>query len=93
MLSVLGRGSFSVVYKVKHWETNELYAMKAMEKDKIVNSDIYECIATEYAAMSTIKHPFVMRLEWAFQDEDHVYFVIELIEGGDLFYHLYEAHR
>lgn len=33
-------------------------------------------------------HPFIMKLQFSFQDENHLYFIMEFINGGELFYHL-----
>ena len=35
MLGVLGRGSFGSVHLVRHRQTQELYALKQIEKDRI----------------------------------------------------------
>ena len=38
--------------------------------------------------MTLIDHPFVVRLHYAFQTEDTLYFVTDFLNGGELFYHL-----
>lgn len=34
-------------------------------------------------------HPFIMKLEYAFQDLVNLYMVMEFVNGGELFYHLH----
>ena len=33
-------------------------------------------------------HPFIINLQFAFQDNEHLFFVIDLATGGDLRFHL-----
>ena len=35
-----------------------------------------------------INHPFIVKLHFAFQNQDRLYFVIDYLMGGELFYHL-----
>ena len=38
--------------------------------------------------MEKFSHPFIMKLQFSFQDEAHLYLIMEFINGGELFYHL-----
>lgn len=38
--------------------------------------------------LSSIKHPFLVNMIYAFQDRDNLYLVIDMMNGGDLRYHL-----
>jgi serine/threonine protein kinase len=33
-------------------------------------------------------HPFIMKLQFSFQDKEHLYLIMDFINGGELFYHL-----
>lgn len=35
-----------------------------------------------------MNHPFIVKLNWAFQTSDHLYLVMDLCSGGDLGTHL-----
>lgn len=38
--------------------------------------------------MERINHPFIVRLHFAFQTPKKLYFVMDFLNGGELFYHL-----
>ncbi len=38
-----------------------------------------------------MRHPFIANLQFAFQDKEHLYLGLDLLEGGDLRRHI--AHR
>lgn len=41
--------------------------------------------------MTMFDHPFIMKLEYAFQDINNLYMVMEFVNGGELFYHLHRC--
>jgi len=88
ILKVIGRGSFGKVFLVRHNKTSKLYAMKSIRKETFKNDkDKNNCII-ERVILEKLKSNFVVRLHYAFQTPDKVYFVIDYMKGGDLFYHL-----
>jgi serine/threonine protein kinase len=38
--------------------------------------------------LEKIKNPFIVDLHYAFQTEDKLYFVMDFLNGGELFWHL-----
>ena len=38
--------------------------------------------------MISVKHPFCLNLEYAFESKNYIGFVMEYCPGGELFYHL-----
>jgi serine/threonine protein kinase len=38
--------------------------------------------------LERIKSPFIVDLHYAFQTDDKLYFVMDFMNGGELFYHL-----
>ena len=64
--------------------------MKVVKKEMIFMTDNDEGIKAEREILTRFKHPFIMRLEYAFQDADRLYMVMEFVNGGELFYHLYQ---
>jgi len=43
--------------------------------------------------METISHPFLMKLHYAFQNATRLYFVMDYLPGGELFFHLRKERR
>lgn len=40
-----------------------------------------------------MNHPFIVKMEYAFQDSKHLYMVFEFMEGGELFQHLQNVRK
>ena len=66
MISVIGKGSFAKVVLVKKNDTNELYALKVMKKKHIKKKKQIKHVNTERNVLVQIKHPFVVKLAYAF---------------------------
>ena len=87
-LKVLGQGSFGKVVLVKNENNNKLYAMKILDKSYIVKKNQVSHTQTERVLLEKLKHPFIVRLNYAFQDSKKLYFITEFLQGGELFFHL-----
>ncbi len=88
VIKVLGRGSFGKVLLVEFLSTNELYAMKCLKKDVLLESDQIENTLLEKKILAEIEHPFLVGLVFCFQTEERIYFVLPFVSGGELFQHL-----
>lgn len=68
MLSVIGKGSYAKVSLVRKKKNGLLYALKSMKK-KYLEAKKYEGRALlEKEILATIDHPFLVKMESAFQD-------------------------
>jgi len=92
-LVTVGTGTFGRVYLVRHRITKKYYAMKMLKKAEVVRLKQVEHLTAEKQILMSIKHPFVVNLYRTFQDEKHVYMVMEYVIGGELFSHLRRAGR
>jgi len=93
ILCVVGRGSFGKVMKVRDLDTGEIFAMKAIKKSAIVESNMVESTKNEQLIMRTIRHPFIVGLHYAFQSPERLYLVQDFLSGGELFWHLQQDTR
>ena len=62
--------------------------MKEMSKKKIIDKKSIKSILNERDLLARMNHPFIVNMHFAFQDNDNVYLVMDLLKGGDLRYHL-----
>ncbi|BCR85510.1 AGC family serine/threonine-protein kinase [Aspergillus chevalieri] len=86
----LGKGSFGTVLLVRHTLTGKLYAQKQFRKASItVHKKLVEQTKTERTILESVnRHPFVVKLYYAFQDHEMLYLILEYALGGELFTHL-----
>ena len=84
----LGKGSFGEVYLVEKIDTGEQYALKVLRKDKVLGNNLVRYAFTERNILSEINHPYIVRLNFAFQTPEKLAFVMDYCPGGDLGTHL-----
>jgi len=92
-LKVLGRGAFGKVMLVELKGTKEIYAMKSLRKEELIDKDQIEHTKTEKRILETVNHPFLVGLEYVFQTPEKIFFVMHFMRGGELFQHLRNARR
>jgi len=88
LVKVIGKGSFGKVTLVRKKTDRKLFAMKVLTKTDIVKRKQVEHTRTERRVLGAINHPFIVRLHYAFQTEEKLYFVLDYAAGGELFFHL-----
>ncbi|XP_041096474.1 STKc_SGK domain-containing protein isoform X2 [Polyodon spathula] len=88
-LKVIGKGSFGKVLLVRHKENSKYYAVKVLQKTMILKKKEQKHIMAERSVLlKNLKHPFLVGLHFSFQTTDKLYFVLDYVNGGELFYHL-----
>lgn len=83
-LQRLGRGSFGEVYLAKHILTDKLHALKILSKDKVIAQNLIRYCTTEKRVLATVRHPFIVHLEYVFQTPQKLVLVMEFCRAGDL---------
>jgi serine/threonine protein kinase len=79
VLKVLGRGSFGKVCLVEYKINKQLYAMKSLKKDVLIDQDQVENTLLEKNILETLKHPFLVGLQFCFQNSERIYLVMPFL--------------
>lgn len=93
LIKVIGVGSYGKVMLVRKIDTNEEFALKMLRKEYIAKKNQIEHTKTERRVLETVKHPFIVRLRYAFQNPKKLYFVLDYFPGGELFFHLQKSKQ
>eukprot|EP00730_Choanoeca_flexa_P003004 TRINITY_DN11258_c0_g1_i1.p1 TRINITY_DN11258_c0_g1~~TRINITY_DN11258_c0_g1_i1.p1 ORF type:complete len:492 (+),score=136.50 TRINITY_DN11258_c0_g1_i1:71-1477(+) len=88
MLKVLGKGTFGKVMLAKEKKTGELFAIKVLKKEVILEKEEVAHTMTENTVLQSTDHPFLTGLKYSFQTKELLCFVLEYVNGGELFFHL-----
>jgi len=87
---VIGEGGFGKVWLSSYIKDGAPYALKEIEKRKLIQTNQVDNVFNEKNIMSSIKHPFLLSMVSSFQDEHYLYLLLELVPGGELFSLIYE---
>ena len=93
LLKVLGKGAFGKVMLAQKKDNKKIYAIKVLKKQEIIEQDQLEHTKAEKLILTHVNHPFLVGLEYAFQTPEKLYFVMEFMQGGELFQHLRAQKR
>ncbi|RDX44200.1 kinase-like protein [Lentinus brumalis] len=89
----LGTGSFGRVHLVRSKHNLRFYAIKVLNKDKIVRMKQESHTRNEQMMLQAVQHPFIINLWGAFQDTSNLYMVMDFVPGGELFTLLRRSNR
>lgn len=90
---LIGRGSYAKVFLVRKKETDECYAMKVLKKSKMENEKDVTRVFNEKEIIKDINHPFIVKLHYTFQTLNKAYFILDLLNGGDLYTHIMKCGK
>ncbi|CAF0901319.1 unnamed protein product [Didymodactylos carnosus] len=83
----IGKGSFGKVYLTRHKVENKVYAIKVVSKALIKRKrEERHIMAERDVLVKNTHHPFLVSLHYSFQTADKLYFVMDFVNGGELFY-------
>ena len=81
----LGRGRFTTVKLGKHVDTEEMVAIKVIDKAKLQAFEQLEDMKKEIAIMKMLNHENVISLKDLYATQTKLYMVVDLVQGGDLY--------
>lgn len=81
----LGSGNYSKVKLAIDTENNTKWAIKIIDKEQLQRERMEEQLKREIAVLKQLKHPFIVGLREVMQTANHIYLVLQLVNGGELF--------
>ena len=92
VLRIIGRGGFGEVYGCRKVDTGKMYAMKCLDKKRIKMKQGETLALNERTMLSLVSTgedcPFIVCMTYAFHTPSKLCFILDLMNGGDLHYHL-----
>eukprot|EP01071_Lankesteria_metandrocarpae_P003243 Lankesteria_metandrocarpae@DN2841_c0_g1_i1.p1 len=85
VVRIIGRGTFGTVKLVKHKPTSTRYALKCVSRKSVIQLNQQEHIRLEREILAENDHPMIVKLVRTFKDRDYLYFLTELVTGGELY--------
>jgi len=67
--------------------------MKCIRKDVVLDNEAMQSLELEKEILYEIDHPFIVSMDYVFQNQFRIFFLMDFIEGGELFRHLVKVRR
>ena len=90
ILEKIGDGGFGKVFKVRQKKTNNIYAMKVLNKAFLIKMNQLHYAITECNVLKSSNCPFIIKLHYSFQTPKNLYMILDLCSLGDLKYQIKE---
>lgn len=81
----IGKGSFGRVFMVTKKDTGRVYAMKVLNKEKVIARNQLQHTLSERKILADIASPFLVGLRFAFQTTTKLFMVFDFFNGGELY--------
>lgn len=82
---LLGCGAFAKVYHARDVLNGRSVAVKVINKNKIMSSNLVSNIKREISIMRRLNHPHIVKLYEVLATKSKIYCVMEFVKGGELF--------
>lgn len=93
ILKNLGSGASGEIYLVRKKSSQKMYALKVIKKQEVSKKNQQEYTWNELIILQKNECPYIVNLRYSFQDEHHLFLVMDFLQGGDLFFHLRKEKR
>lgn len=82
---LLGRGASAKVYLARNLRTGQSVAVKCFSKLRVSMGSLASHVKREISILSRLRHPSIIRLHEVLATRTKIYFVLDLVMGGELF--------
>lgn len=76
------------MWKVREKGSSRVWAMKEMQKVKIISKRSVHSVMNEQALLRNMHNPFLVNMLASFQNRENLFLVMDYCNRGDLRYHL-----
>jgi polo-like kinase 1 len=80
----LGKGGFAKCYEMTDARTQRVYAGKIIDKGTVTKLRARQKLRSEIQIHASLRHPHIVRFEHFFEDEEHVYILLELCDAQSM---------
>ena len=84
-LRVLDRKERQKTVLVKKKDTGLIYVAKIIQKVDVINSKAISKVKQENQILSSINHPFIVKLRYVFTSKTRIFMVFEYLPNGNIF--------
>ena len=91
LFATIGRGNFAKVVLLESKSNNQLYAIKILRKESLIQNNEVKGPKIENSVLRKARehdHPFIAGLIATLNDGKQLFFILEYCPGGDLNYHV-----
>ncbi|XP_027905272.1 serine/threonine-protein kinase tricorner-like [Vigna unguiculata] len=84
LLTIIGRGAFGEVTLCREKTSGNIYAMKKLKKSEMLSRGQVEHVRAERNVLAEVASDCIVKLFYSFQDDEHLYLIMEYLPGGDI---------
>lgn len=93
IIRTIGVGAFGRVLCVKNAKNKKFYALKVLRKEKIVRLEQIQRVHYEKRILQSVVSPFLVDLRFVFKSNSHLFLVMPMIRGGEIYSYLKTLRR
>lgn len=84
ILGMIGSGNFGNIFAIKLKNKEQLFAMKTYGKQEFLLTNLARFLFSEKRIMVNFEHPFLVKMHYAFQNNEKLFIIMDYCEKGDL---------
>ncbi|GMF20698.1 unnamed protein product [Phytophthora lilii] len=88
--TTIGTGHFGCVKHAVSKKSGKEWAVKVVALSNEVDRD---ALRNEISILKRLHHPQIVRVIGSYEDKEHMYMIMQLCKGKELYEHLYQEHR